>query len=317
MQDINARDKRPLEVSSEHDLVASPSPVAGDNVPESEAESFSTPQIPPRASKNHPPLKILIPTCVAAVLLSVAVAVLLHRRRQAHQMRSGSAITANTTTAANALDTRAPSGNNVTPSNVPTAATKASSNALYDFEDLVGPSTVPTSQEPSGAEASNVPEASHDDSAPIGSSSCMFWHARLEPAEEASGREAAEEGAEVSVSWPPRPLTVAVRRRTWGPHTLLSDDSHILESSGAGTTVRACSPRRTPPTLVPVEAATVATRMKFVHEQLDCYGASDLLNGYYRLLGCNERRCGGVLLSHCSVLCSRAYYVASLCILFV
>lgn len=35
--------------------------------------------------------------------------------------------------------------------------------------------------------------------------------------------------------------------------------------------------------------------MKYVHEQLDCFGPGDLVLGRYQLLGRDERRTGGVL----------------------
>ena len=77
--------------------------------------------------------------------------------------------------------------------------------------------------------------------------------------------------------------------------SLYSDASLMIDSSGVGTSVRAFSPRRHPPTLVPASQSTLQTRMKYLHEQLDCFAPSQPLLGLYMLLGCGERRCRGVL----------------------
>lgn len=54
------------------------------------------------------------------------------------------------------------------------------------------------------------------------------------------------------------------------------------------------SPRKTPPQATPGDHS-IAACMRFIHQQLDCFGPDRLLLGRYQLLGKKERRTGGTL----------------------
>lgn len=55
-------------------------------------------------------------------------------------------------------------------------------------------------------------------------------------------------------------------------------------------------PREEPPCAISPEDSSLASRLRFINEQLDCFGPKWPLAGRYELLGSTQRRGGGVLL---------------------
>lgn len=63
-------------------------------------------------------------------------------------------------------------------------------------------------------------------------------------------------------------------------------------SADQATSAAAWSPRKRPPHVTPGDTS-LASCMRFIHQQLDCFGPERLLLKRYQLLGPRERRTGG------------------------
>jgi hypothetical protein len=105
---------------------------------------------------------------------------------------------------------------------------------------------------------------------------------------------------------------LAVQKRS-ATATIYSDATLALSSSAGGASLRAFSPRRTAPTQLPDENATLQQQMRFLHQQLDCYGPDDVCLQRYVLLGRSERRCGGMLnVPRYSIACACSFRISSI-----